>query len=99
MILGDFEVPRKDPDPGSDRPQVVLANPAVYQAEGEDVPESLRGNRPYFSDGPESYVKEKVLFGFGSHRFETRVVGPTTDEFIEAVQRQIKTEIAGLLKR
>jgi hypothetical protein len=99
VMLGDFEVPRKDPDPASDRPQVVLANPAVYQAEGEDVPESLRGNRPYFFDGPESYVKEKVLFGFGSHGFETRVVGPTTDEFIEAVQRQIKAEIAGLLKR
>jgi hypothetical protein len=98
VLLGDFEVACRDPDLSGDKPQVVLANPAVYLAQNEDVPDPLLGNRPYYFNDPENHVKAKILFGFGSYGFETRVVGPTTDAFVEAVQERIRAEIARLLE-
>ena len=98
VMMGDFLVARQDPDIGSDRPQVILTNPAVYPTDGEDVPDALEGTRPYYFDGPERYVKEKVLFGFGPHGFETRVEGHTTETFVAEVQRHIRAEIDLILK-
>ncbi len=98
VLLGDFVVPRRDVEFGSDRPQVVLANATVVRTDGDDLPDALRGNRPYYFNDPEKMVKETVVFGFGSYGFETRVVGTTTDTFIAAVQRQIKAEIERMLK-
>ncbi|MDA1097267.1 MAG: hypothetical protein O3B84_08475, partial [Chloroflexi bacterium] len=98
-LLGDFLVPRKDVEAG-DTPFVVLANPSVYVTDetASDLHENLRGNRPYFFDGPEMYVDGEIRHGFGPHGYETRVEGPTTDMFVEAVQRYMKIEIERLLK-
>ena len=99
FFMGDFQVPRLEPDLGGDAPLVVLANPAFYVREGEELPDALEGSRSYYFDGPEQLIKEELLFGFGDHGFETRIVGPTTEEFTDAVQRRIKAEIEILIKR
>ena len=74
--LGTITVPHVAPDLKSDRPQVVMANPIVYQTEGEDLPEQLHGTRPYYFDGPEKYVTEEIVFGFGPYGFQPRVRVP-----------------------
>ena len=99
VLLGDFRVLRKDPDLDDDRPQVIVANPAIYLDDGDEVPEVLRRTSPYYFDGPERYEKEEVVFGFGPHGFETRLAGASTDTFVAAVQRQMKKEIDELLKK
>ena len=91
--LGDFVVPRKDPDLDDDDPQVILANPAIYPDDNGELPEILHGTNPYYFDGPELYVKEELILGFGSHGFETRIEGTTTDTFVAAIQRHTKMEI------
>ena len=95
---GDYPVRRRDPDIGSDEPQLILANATVYRSEGDDLPEALQGTHPYYFDGPEKHVKAELLFGFGAHGFETRLVGPTTDQFIEEVQRHITAGVERLLR-
>ena len=99
FFMGDFQVPRLEPDLGGEAPLVVLANPAIYVRDGEDLPGALKGSRSYYFDGPEQLVKEKLLYGFGAHGLETRIVGTTTEEFTDAVQRRIKAEIRRLLER
>ena len=94
--LGDFDVPRRDPDPSDGRPMVIICNPAVYSEESE-LPENVRGTTPYYFDGPERYVLEEVKLGFGNYGLETRVAGATTAEFIEAVQQEMREEITRLL--
>ena len=37
-------------------------------------------------------------FGFGEYGLETRVKGPTTDEFIARVQQEIAAEVERLLQ-
>jgi hypothetical protein len=96
--LGDFDVQRRDPDFSDGSAQVVLANPAFYVDDGAEPPDALRGTTPYYFDGPEQFVKESLTFGFGPFGLETRLEGPTTDQFVEAVQEQIKREIPGFLK-
>ncbi len=96
--LGDYEVPRKDPDLDDDGPQVILTNPAIYPDDNNEIPEFLHGTNPYYFDGPERYAKEELIFGFGSYGFETRLQGTTTDTFVAAVQRHAKMEIARLLQ-
>ena len=86
------------PDLDTGQPQVVFANPVIYRNGGDGLPEDLHSTRPYYFDGPERLVKEKIIFGFGSHGFETRVVGPTTAMFVAAVQRAITAEVALLLE-
>jgi len=56
-------VPCRLPDFDDDRPQVVLANPIVYR--NDTLPEDLHATLPYYFDGPEKYVSEKVVPGFG----------------------------------
>ena len=99
VLLGDFEVPRKDPDLDDDSPQVVIVNPAVYPDDNNEIPEELRGTAPYYFDGPERYEKEELTFGFGDHGFENRLQGTTTDTFVAAVQRHMKEEIKRILQR
>ncbi len=96
--LGDFIVTRKDPDLDDDSPQVILANPAIYPDDKGEVPEILHGTQPYYFDGPERYIKEDLILGFGAHGFETRLKGTTTDTFVAAIQHQVKIEIEGLLQ-
>ena len=95
--LGEITVPNRPPDLDSDEPQVVLANPIVYRNEGDDLPEALRGTRPYYFDGPEKYVKEEIVVGFGPYGFEPRIEGHMTATFVGAVQRRITEEVKKLL--
>lgn len=112
VMLGDFAMRAAYPDPDSDKPQVVISNADIYrtlrgiqsfeerymQRGGNDIYETLRGTEPYYFDGPERYVKETVEFGFGEYGLETRVKGPTTDEFVARVQQEITTEVGRLLQ-
>ena len=98
-VLGDFKVSTREVEFDSDEPQVVLANPLIYRTDGDDpdIHENLRGNRPYYYDGPERHVSHKVIFGFGDHGVESRVIGNTSDELVEAVQGFMRQEVARLL--
>ncbi len=98
VMLGDFAMRAEHPDPESDKPQVVISNADIYRTEGDDIYETLRGTQPYYFDGPEKYVKETVEFGFGEYGLETRLKGPTTDEFVARVQQEITTEVGRLLQ-
>jgi len=97
VLMGDMVVPSRPAEVSVDDPTVVLANPAIYRTEGNDLPEPLRGTRPYYFNDPEYRVREKIVPGFGAHGFETRVVGPTTDEYVIAARLQIEKEIAVML--
>ena len=98
-VLGDFKVRTRAVEYGSDEPQVVLANPLIYRTDEDDpdIHENLRGNRPYYFDGPERHVNHEIIFGFGDHGIESRVVGNTSDELVEAVQEFMRQEVARLL--
>ena len=98
-MLGDFAMRAAYPDPESDKPQVVISNADIYRTTGDDIYETLRGTQPYYFDGPERYVKEAVEFGFEEYGLETRVKGPTTDEFVARVQQEITAEVGRLLQR
>ena len=97
VLMGDMVVPSRPAEMGADAPTVVLANPAVYRTEGDNLPELLRGTRPYYFNDPEYRVREQIVPGFGTHGFETRVVGPTTDEYVITARLQIEQEIAAML--
>ena len=97
-MLGDFAMRAEYPDPTDDKPQVVMSNADIYSTEGDDIYETLRGTQPYYFDGPEKYVAETVEFGFGEYGLETRVKGPTTDEFVARVQQEITAEVERLLQ-
>ena len=98
-VLGDFKVSTREVEFGSEEPQVVLANPLIYRLDEDDpdIHENLRGNRPYYFDGPERHVNHEVIFGFGDHGIESRVIGNTSDELVEAVQEFMRQEVARLL--
>jgi hypothetical protein len=98
-VLGDFRVRTRQVEYDSDEPQVVLANPLFYRTDEDDpdIHENLRGNRPYYFDGPERHVRHEVQFGFGDFGVESRVVGNTSDELVEAVQEYMRQEVARLL--
>ena len=98
-VLGDFQVKTREVEYGSDVPQVVLANPLIYRTDGDDAVfhENLRGNRPYYFDGPERHVSHEIIVGFGDHGIESRVIGNTSDELVEAVQEFMRQEVARLL--
>ena len=98
VIMGGMIIPSKPPDFGDEKAQVVLANPAIYRTEGDDLPAILKGTQPYYFNDPEKMVKEEIVPGFGAHGFETRVRGFTTDEYVAAAQKQIKVELAGMLR-
>ena len=98
VMLGDFAMRAEYPNPADDKPQVVISNADIYRTEGDDLYETLQGTQPYYFDGPEKYVKETVEFGFGEYGLETRVKGPTTDEFVAKVQQEITTEVERLLQ-
>ena len=97
VLMGDMVIPSRPTEAGEDAPTVVLANPAIYRTEGDDLPEPLKGTHPYYFNDPEYRVREKIVPGFGPHGFETRVVGPTTDEYVIAARLQIEEEIAAML--
>ena len=97
VLMGDMVVASRPPEMGEDTPTVVLANPAIYRTEGDDLPGPLRGTRPYYFNDPEFRVRERIVPGFGPHGFETRVEGPTTDEYVVAARLQIGRDIARLL--
>ena len=97
VLMGDMVVASRPPEMGDDTPTVVLANPAIYRTEGDDLPEPLKETRPYYFNDPEYRVREGIAPGFGPHGFETRVVGPTTDEYVIAARLQIEKDIARLL--
>lgn len=98
-VLGDFKVRTREVEYGTDEPQVVLANPLIYRTNEDDpdIHENLRGNRPYYYDGPERHVRHEVQFGFGDHGLESRVIGNTSDELVEAVQEYMRQEVERLL--
>ena len=97
VLMGDMVIPRMPPDVGGEQPQVILANPAIYRTEGDNLPTALKGTHPYYFNDPEKRVKEEVVPGFGAHGFETRVKGSTTDEYVAAAQKQIRAELAAML--
>ncbi len=98
-MLGDFKVKTRRVEYESNVPQVVLANPLIYRTDSDDpnIHENLKGNRPYYYDGPERHVRHELQFGFGEHGLESRVVGNTSDELVEAVQTFMRQEVARLL--
>ncbi len=96
VIMGDIVIPSRPAEIGDDTPTVVLANPAIYRTEGDDLPEPLKGTRPYYFNDPEYRVREKIVPGFGAHGFETRVVGPTTDEYVITARQEIEKQIEKL---
>ncbi len=98
VLMGDMVVPSRPAETGTDAPTAVLANPAIYRTEGDDLPELLKRTRPYFFNDPEYRVRETIVPGFGLDGFETRVVGPTTDEYVIAARHRIEKEIASMLK-
>jgi hypothetical protein len=97
VIMGDMVIPSRPAEIGEDTPTVVLANPAIYRTEGDDLPEPLKGTRPYYFNDPEKRVSEKIVPGFGAHGFETRVVGPTTDEYVITARHEIEKQIKLML--
>lgn len=99
VLLGDFAVPATYPDPTEGKPLVVAANADIFRNSGDGIHQWLQGTLPYYFDGPEKFVKEQVEFGFGEYGFETRVNGPTTDQFVAAVQRQITEGVEQLLEQ
>ena len=98
VILGDFDTNYKEPDFSKNEPLVILANPAIYNNQTNHLPKVFHSTKPYYFDGPENLVSETVRLGFGNHGFETRLEGPTTDMFIDAIQSQIKKTIVDILK-
>ena len=60
------------------------------------LPEYLRGTTPYYFDGPEKYVKEEIVFGFGPYGFQPAVKGTMTAGFVAAAQRAISAEVMAL---
>ena len=92
--LGELRVPSRPPVLDTDRPQFVLANPLVY--DDAALPEYLRGTTPYYFDGPEKYVKEEIVFGFGPYGFQPAVKGTMTAAFVAAAQRTIAKEVESL---
>ena len=99
VIMGDMIVSSKPPDFRDNKPQVILANPAIYRTEGDNFPAVLKGTHPYYFNDPEKRVKEEIVPGFGAHGFETRVEGFTTDEYVAAVQKRIRVELDGMLSQ
>ncbi len=97
VLMGDMIVPSSPPDLSDGKPQVVLANPAIYRSDGDDLPSLLKGTHPYYFNDPEKNVREEIVPGFGSHGFETRIEGFTTDEYVAAVQKQIRLELVLML--
>ena len=83
--LGEIRVPYTPPELDTDRPQFVLANPMFYET--ASLPEELRDTEPYYFDGPERYVQEEIVFGFGPYGFQPAVKGTMTATFVAAVQR------------
>jgi hypothetical protein len=95
VLMGDLVVPARPAAP-TETPQVIVANPALYRTEGDDLPDFLRHTHPYHFNDPEKRVAAQIVGGFGDHGFETRVEGTTTDEYVEAVQQQIAAELAAM---
>ena len=98
-ILGDFSIFTEHPFPDMDDPKVILANPCIYNDESTTLERYLRGTESYFFSDPERHVRNKVIYGFGPYGLESRLIGPTTDMFIAAVQGAISDEVAYLLDR
>jgi len=98
VFLGDFETNYKEPDFSKNEPLVILANPAIYNIQPANLPKVFHSTKPYYFDGPENLVSETVRLGFGNHGFETRLKGPTTDMFIETIQKDIQANIATILQ-
>ena len=46
---------------------------------------------------PEQYIGEKLVAGFGPYGYSPRFEGPTTAEFVAAIQSLMKEEIARLI--
>ena len=93
-LLGEISVPFRPPTLDTDRPQFVLANPVVY--DDAALPGYLHGTTPYYLDGPEKYVQEEIVFGFGPYGFQPAVKGTMTAAFVAAAQRAITSEVESL---
>jgi len=97
VIMGGMVIPSKRPDLDRAGAQMVVANPAIYRTQGEDLAQILRETEPYYFNDPEKRVREELVPGFGAHGFEVRVEGATTEEYVAAAQCQIRLEIDGLI--
>ncbi len=95
--LGDVEIEYQSIDMREDLPWVVMANSNVFGEDWKGFPRELRGTRTYYFDGPESLVKEELVFGFGAYGIETRIVGPTTVGYIAEVRERITAEVDRLV--
>ena len=98
VLLGDILMDRPNENWTGDRPLVVLANTNIYESSGDKLPSYLHGSDTYYFDGPERFVEEQIICGLGSHGFETRLKGPTTEMFVAAVQKFIRDEVKILLE-
>ena len=94
--MGEIRVPNVPPELDTDRPQFVLANPIIYET--ASLSEGLRDTAPYYFDGPEKYVQEEIVFGFGPYGFQPAVKGTMTATFVAAVQRAIQEEVSRLMR-
>ena len=94
--FGELRVPYVPPELDTDRPQFVLANSIIY--DNASLPEGIRDTAPYYFDGPERYVQEEIVFGFGPYGFQPAVKGTMTATFVAAVQRAMKEEVSRLMR-
>jgi hypothetical protein len=104
--LGDVLVRTQLPELDDSAPMAILANSIVYETDDGRLPEELRDSTPYYFDGPERFARqpnrhdamghpiEQISYGFGPYGFEPRIVGPTTIDYVAAVQSLIRREVA-----
>jgi hypothetical protein len=93
--LGELTMPGTPAILDSDEPQVVLANPMIYNDDA--LPNHLRGTRPYFFDGPEGLAKEQIVFGFGPYGFQPEVRGTMTASLVAKIQKRVTSEVADMV--
>ena len=92
--LGELTIRCREPELDGDRPLAVLANPIIYRT---TLSTDLSDTSPYFFDGPERYASENIVMGFGPYGYSPRYEGPSTAEFVTAIQTLMKEEIARLV--
>ena len=82
--MGDLAFPGGRPHPR--RTPSYFGQSRSVSHRGADLPEFMRRTQPYYFNDPEKRIREEIVPGFGTHGFETRVRGCTTDQYVAAVQ-------------
>ena len=81
-------------EPGTFTMGSPSSEPGRHSAEGPQHEVTI--SRGFWLGKYEKYVSEKVVPGFGPYGYSPRIEGPTTAEFVTAIQGLMKEEIAQL---